>query len=312
MFGPMSERVGSRNFIVASMVMSVACHLVVGLASNIRTVLFGRYLAGLFGSVPIAIAPRVAFDICSVTQRATAVVALTVSLSLGPILGVIGGEFALLVPTSTWRWTMWASVISSVLSICFAFVILPGNGSLLVRSTRAVRHRQMSKDARDRPAIDTSPLGPKGAVQSPKHIAVAMSAILVYGLLHMLLLVYPMSFEIDRAFPFGVSSLPFLAVIAGILAGGARLTRESTRLQPRRKEKTWTSHPERVMVSGSYTLATGLFLFAWTSHRDTSPWPQILSGIITGYGVRAIGPADISKLTFADHHGSCPGPRFAR
>lgn len=292
-----SDAIRSRNSIAVCMVVSIVCHLVVGLAFNLRTVLAGRYLAGFFASVPIAVAPRAAFDICDSAERATAIVALVLSLSLGPILGVIGGEFALLIPGSNWRWTIWTAAITSALSVFFALVGSPPTSRPPVRATTQGAQQQpngqvknshlMSKDASARLAAGTGSQRSQGALRSAERIVIGMCGILVYGLLHMLLLVYPMNFEIHRAFPFGISSLPFLAVVAGLMLGGLRLVRQS-RLG---EDKAWITSPEHSLsatASGIYTLSTGLFIFAWTSHRDTSPWPQISSGVLIGYGVRAI------------------------
>lgn len=42
------------------------------------------------------------------------------------------------------------------------------------------------------------------------------------------------------------------------------------------------------MIVGAASLTIGLFWFAWTSSPSINAWPQILSGIPTGFGIQVI------------------------
>lgn len=261
------------------MALFVLCHVFVGTATNLQTVLAGRFFAGLFGSAPIAIAPRVASDIREPTERAIALFAYTTALSMGPYLGVIGGEFTLLIPASNWRWTIWLAAIAGIFSVSFAHFAVPELEKPITPAAQANSQAKKAVDSK-RPT-------------SPTQLTVAICASLIHGVLHMLLLVYPMSFEIYRAFPFGISSLPFLAILVGLVIGCGRFAKQAIHLRREKGTKTQATSAQNLlslMQSGCYTLAIAMSGFALTSHRDTNPWPQILSGVLIGYGVSSPSP----------------------
>jgi DHA1 family multidrug resistance protein-like MFS transporter len=86
----------------------------------------------------------------------------------------------------------------------------------------------------------------------------------------------------------GVSALPFLGVIIGVLCGvGLIAFHSKTRFARRLREDGHVTPEERLipMIAGGFILPIGLFWFAWTSFPDISPWPQIISGIPLGMGI---------------------------
>lgn len=259
--------------------MFVLCHIVVGSATDLQAVFLGRYFSGFFGGAPVVIAPSIAIQ-SEPIERTIAIAAYATALSSGPLLGVICGEFALLIPSSTWHWTMWVAAVVGVLPICLVLV-----------AAAPEKQRSINRVMTD--AQNQSPA-------SPIRYLVAICAILIYGLLHMTLLVYPMSFELDRAFPFGISSLPFLTILIGLLIGCDSLVRRAMQSSPTKSTKAWTACIEEQlssMTSGCFTLTMSLFIFAWTSSRDLSPWPQISSGLLIGYGVCSPKASLEQKLT---------------
>jgi MFS transporter, DHA1 family, multidrug resistance protein len=112
---------------------------------------------------------------------------------------------------------------------------------------------------------------------------------LVYGLLYLIFFAYPFCFEGIRGWSPGMASLPFLAMLVGILmafvgqgifnngwwmrrfaARGQRLCPED-RLPP--------------MAVSAVLLPAGLFLFAWTSSPHIHWAPQVVSGALVGAGI---------------------------
>lgn len=42
------------------------------------------------------------------------------------------------------------------------------------------------------------------------------------------------------------------------------------------------------MMIGAVSLPMGMFWFAWASSAKTNPWPQILAGVPSGFGITLI------------------------
>jgi DHA1 family multidrug resistance protein-like MFS transporter len=123
---------------------------------------------------------------------------------------------------------------------------------------------------------------------------------LVYGLLYLIFFAYPYCFEGIRGWSPGIASLPFLAMLVGILmafvgqgifnngwwirrfaARGQRLCPED-RLPP--------------MAVSAVLLPAGLFLFAWTSSPHIHWAPQVVSGALVGAGIMLNLLSSISYL----------------
>lgn len=174
------------------------------------------------------------------------------------MLGVIVGEFKLLIPNSTWRWTIWLAAAAGLFSMCLAFFTMPADH-------RPTSHAKQAAN------------GPEALTSRSLQLLTALCTSLIYGLLYMLLLMYPMSFELDRRWPFAYSSLPFLAIIGGMFFGCGRLVQEARSTHPARQLSS--------MCSGSLVLSFAMFMFASTSSRESHAWPQVSSGAFIGYAV---------------------------
>jgi MFS transporter, DHA1 family, multidrug resistance protein len=112
---------------------------------------------------------------------------------------------------------------------------------------------------------------------------------LAYGVLYLIFFVYPYSFQEVRGWPLETASLPFLGVAVGVLfAGLATAIFNKLWWLPRFLRNRMKVNPEDRMlplVTSSIILPTGLFWFAWTSNRNITWVPQVLSGIFIGAGI---------------------------
>jgi hypothetical protein len=113
----------------------------------------------------------------------------------------------------------------------------------------------------------------------------------VYGILYLWFFSYPVAFHSQRGWSTGLSSLPFLSIIIGIVFGAGfivwfTLTRYVTQMKLHGR----VSPEERLppMIVGAILLPVGLFWFAWTSNKHVSWVPQVIAGIPTGAGVLII------------------------
>jgi MFS family permease len=108
-WAPLSEVYGRRVIFIVSYffltIWSVGC----ALSQTVAQLLVFRFLAGFFGSSPLANAGGVITDVLDAKQRGLGMALFAAAPFLGPALGPITGGFIGL--TSGWRWIMWFLVI---------------------------------------------------------------------------------------------------------------------------------------------------------------------------------------------------------
>ena len=112
---------------------------------------------------------------------------------------------------------------------------------------------------------------------------------LAYSILYLIFFAYPYSFHVVLHWETGVSSLPFLSILIGLLLACLILTiyyatyfRKVLILSKRPLLPEARLPP---MILGSLLLPSGLFFFAWTSSPSITWIPQVLSGILIGIGI---------------------------
>lgn len=123
---------------------------------------------------------------------------------------------------------------------------------------------------------------------------------LVYGLLYLIFFAYPYCFQGLRGWSPGIASLPFLAMLVGILlAFAAQATFNNGWWNRRFVARGHQLCPEDrlpPMALSAVLLPTGLSLFAWTSARHIHWAPQVASGVFIGAGIMMNLLSSISYL----------------
>jgi len=111
---------------------------------------------------------------------------------------------------------------------------------------------------------------------------------LAYGVLYLIFFVCPYSIQEVRGWPLETASLPFLGVAVGVLFAGLAMAINKLWWLPRFLRNRMKVNPEDRMlplITSSIILPTGLFWFAWTSNRNITWVPQVLSEIFIGAGI---------------------------
>lgn len=134
---------------------------------------------------------------------------------------------------------------------------------------------------------------------------------LANGLLYLAFFAYPFAFSTSRHWAPHLATLPFLAILTGLLLGiilikiffnpwwNCRLAaRISDPMNANKSPVTLVIPEDRLppMFLASILLPTGLFWFAWTSSPTYNYWPQVLSGIFIGVGITGISVSSVSYL----------------
>ena len=99
---------------------------------------------------------------------------------------------------------------------------------------------------------------------------------------------YPVSFHEQRGWSLGVSSLPFVAFIVGIMMGTGLMIYSTATNFKRAYLKHGKAIPEErlpPMIVGAIILPIALFWFGWTSFPSISWVPQVIATAFLGAGM---------------------------
>ena len=200
-------------------------------AKDIQTILFTRFFAGLFGSAPVTNTGGVLGDIWAPTQRGTAIVAYAFAVVGGPVLGpIVGG--AVVQSYLRWRWTEYLTGLMMMFVLILDILVLEESypSRLLVYKARRLRiqtgnwalHAEFEEwDVSFKEMVVKFGVRPFQMLLTPICFCVALYASFVYGILYANLAAFPIEFQEERGWNSFVGALPFLALLTGMVFGGA-------------------------------------------------------------------------------------------
>ncbi|KAJ0166271.1 putative transporter [Colletotrichum tanaceti] len=300
-FGPLSERYGRRRPLMTGYVAFAILQLPAANAQSLSTIFVSRFFQGVFGAAPSAILSGALADIWTPKQRGFAMPCAGTFLMIGPVLGPLVGSVIVDVEESTlgWRWIFHATALFALVAAAVTYPVLTETYAPVLLERRARRMRRMTRNwalrARSEEQESSSPRDvvekflarpAKMLVLEPVLLLMSTYISVVFGLMYVFFLAYPMSFEQERHWDATSAGLPLLSILLGTLLGGALIVATvDTRLSP--DPEAGRPHENRLllMMIGTFCLPAGMFWFAATSSPSAGPWPQIVAGVPIGVGV---------------------------
>ncbi|KAH8885383.1 MFS general substrate transporter [Thozetella sp. PMI_491] len=300
-WGPMSERFGRRWPMLIGMALFTIFCVPVAVGRNIETLLIGRFLTGVFGVAPPSLAGGGMVDIWNPVQRGIALASCIGTIFGSPILAPLMGNFIAASPLG-WRWTQWLSCIMSGSCTVVVFLLLPEIFAPAILQARAKSLRKSGSNPNARTVFDSR--------QKVDFLAVAQSYLFrpfvllatepildlitvyqafIYGILYLVFVSYPIAFREVRHWALGVSALPYLGMLVGVILGALTVVwYTKTRFMDLVRRNGGKVVPEQrlpVMICGGCLLPVGLFIFAWTSRPDIHWIGMVLGSVLVGMGM---------------------------
>ncbi|EIW51893.1 MFS general substrate transporter [Trametes versicolor FP-101664 SS1] len=299
---PLSELHGRRPFWVVPFVIYIIFNIPCALAKNIGTLLVSRFLCGLFGSGPFALAGGAIADIWDNNERGFAVALFAAAPYGGPVLGPIVGGF--IGETVGWRWIFWVNMMFAGVVACMCATI-PETYAPAILLKRAKRLRaetgdphitteqELFRKSLKEIVVETAIRPFQMIATEPILTLMSMYASLIYGLLYAFFFSFPIVFSEGYGYNDGITGLMFCSVLIGVglaLFVTPRLERDYLR---RAKEKGGHADPEDRLIGmmiGCWFIPIGMFIFGWTSPPTVMPgggnWVGPCSaGIPFGFGM---------------------------
>lgn len=309
LWAPLSEVYGRKPAILIPYFVAAVFSFGTATAKDIQTVLITRFFTGLFGSAPVTNTGGVLSDIWAPTQRGTAVVGYAFAVVGGPVLGpIVGG--AIVQSYLRWTWTEYLTgiMMMSILLVDILFLDESYPPVLLVYKARRLRittanwalHAEFEEwDVSFKEMAIKFGVRPFQMLATPICFYVALYASFVYGIIYGNLATFPIEFQEERGWNLLVGALPFLALLLGIVLGGA-----ANLLSQRFYNRQFLANGNKAvpearlppMMIGGVVFSGGLFLFGWTSSKSM-PWIAPCVGVtLIGFGFFTIFQSALNYL----------------
>ncbi|KAJ5747135.1 uncharacterized protein N7511_008831 [Penicillium nucicola] len=285
LWAPLCELIGRQIvFLGTFLALSIFCAGAAG-SKNIWTLIILRFFAGSFGSSPLTNAGGVIADIFTAEHRGLATSLFAGAPFLGPTMGPVIGGF--LGENAGWKWVQGFLAVFTGLIWMVESLIIPETYAPVLLAKRAQTLSALSgKVYRSKVEIQRGRISPRDAFKTalgrpwillfsePIVLLLSLYMAIVYGTLYMLFDAFPIIFQDIRGWSEGVGSLPFLAVMIGMMIAVGVNMYDNKRYVRIHKAHNGFAPPEARLpptMWGGLAIPIGLFWFAWTNSASI-PW----------------------------------------
>ena len=285
LWAPLCELIGRQIvFLITFLALSLFCAGAAG-SQNIWTLIILRFFAGSFGSSPLTNAGGVIADIFTAEHRGLATSLFAGAPFLGPTIGPVVGGF--LGENAGWQWVQGFLAVFTGLIWMVESLLIPETYAPVLLAKRAKKLSALTgKVYRSKLEIERGRVSPRDAFTTalgrpwillfsePIVLLLSLYMAIVYGTLYMLFDAFPIIFQKIRGWSEGVGSLPFLAVMIGMMAAVGVNMYDNKRYVKIHKAHNGFAPPEARLpptMWGGLAIPIGLFWFAWTNSASI-PW----------------------------------------
>ncbi|KAK2802246.1 hypothetical protein FQN50_007427 [Emmonsiellopsis sp. PD_5] len=309
---PLSEMYGRKPVSVASMFVFVVLIIPCGLSTSVGELIALRFLGAVAGSAMVSSAPGSISDIVDDDHRALAFSIWSIGPLNGPVFGPIIGGY--MTEYLGWRWTNWLSMIMGGVALVLMIILKETYAPVLLQR-KAARIRTETDDPRwwsryDQRASLFSVLKVNlsrpfiMAVMEPICIFWNLYIAVVYAILYLCFVAYPIVFRQIRGWSVGESGLAFLGIGVGSLTTVAVEPLLRRMINRHKLDPETGKVPPESMVSvvciAAVLIPAGELIFAWTCAPASIHWiVPILAGIPFGAGNTAVFIYASNYLTFS-------------
>jgi multidrug resistance protein len=273
---PLSEMYGRRPVYLIAVAVFTILIIPCALSNNLAQILVMRFFGAIAGAAMISNAPGTVSDIVNDDYRALAFSIWSLGPMNGPVVGPLVGGFVY--QALGWRWTNWVVMIGSGVSWFMVFLIKETYAPAILR-TKSAKKRKETGDNRwfsrydDKklfwPLLRENLYRPLSmAVSEPICIFWDVYIALVYGVLYLCFVSYPIVFGELRGWSPGLVGLGYMGIGIGgcIVIASEPLLRKMINAHKKDPE-TGKPYPEAmvsVVCIAAVCVPVGEMIFAWT------------------------------------------------
>ncbi|KAF7197692.1 Major facilitator superfamily multidrug transporter mdrA [Pseudocercospora fuligena] len=293
---PLSEMYGRRIVYLITMSLFVILVIPCAVAKNIATILVIRFFVAFCAAAMISNAPGTVNDIVDEDHRALAFSVWSIGPMNGPVIGPVVGGFVY--EYLGWRWTNWVVVIVSGVACILVALVPETYAPALLRRKAHKKRKEIGDNTWWSRYDDSEKFWPLLKVNLSRPFVLTVKEpicmfwdvyiALVYGVLYLCFVAYPIVFRDLRGWSPGFTGLSFCGIGIG---GMVTIVSEPLirRMINAHKHDPETDRPyPEAMVSvvciASILIPAGQIIFSWTCTPNVHWIVPILAGIPFGAG----------------------------
>lgn len=296
LLAPLSEMYGRRPVYIIAVFLFTVLIIPCALSNNLAQILVMRFFGAVAGAAMISNSPGTVSDIVSDDYRALAFSIWSLGPMNGPVVGPLVGGFVF--QALGWRWTNWVVMIASGVS-CFMVLFINETYAPAILRAKSAKIRKENNDERWFSRYDEKknfwPLLRENlyrplsmAVQEPICIFWNVYIALVYGVLYLCFVNYPIVFGELRGWSPGLVGLGYIGIgIGGIVTITCEPLLRRMINSHKKDPTTGKPYPEAmvsVVCIAAVCVPVGEMIFAWTCTPDVHWIAPLIAGIPFGAG----------------------------
>jgi len=296
-FAPLSEICGRRPIYASTLLAAVLLTIPGCVAKDIETLLVTRALAGIAFSAPMTLVGGTLADLWRPEERGVPMAAFSAAPFIGPAVGPLVGGF--LSDAYGWRSLYWIQLIMSFVAWVGISFTVPETYTPTLLAQRAKKMRKETGDDKfvTEEDLDLRPLSQRLRLFLLRPFQLLFQELIVffislymsvlYGLLYMFFVAYPIIFQKGKGYSAGTTGLMFIPIAIGVLLSAAcapLVNKHYLSLVEKHNGKPPAEARLIPMMISCWCIPIGLFIFAWTSYPRLTWWGPALGGFPVGFG----------------------------
>ncbi|KAI5296513.1 hypothetical protein KEM52_001147 [Ascosphaera acerosa] len=296
-FAPASEMYGRYPVYTVTLLLAVIFEIPCAVAKNIGTLLVCRAIDGIAFSAPMTLVGGTLSDIWSNEERGVPMAAFSAAPFLGPAIGPLVGGFV--GDAKGWRWLYWLQLIFSGVVWIQMTLTVPETytPALLLKRAKKLRKETGNNKYCTEQELDSRSTGEKLRVflfrpfqllfLEPIVFFISLYMSVLYGLLYMFFVAYPIVYVEGKGYSEGITGLMFIPLALGVIMSAffsPLINKQYLRIYAKYNGKPPAEMRLIPMMWSCFFIPIGLFIFAWTSYSHVHWFGPAIGGWSVGFG----------------------------
>jgi MFS family permease len=236
-------------------------------------------------------------DLWKNEERGVPMAAFSASPFLGPAIGPLAGGF--LADATNWRWLYWLQLILAFVAWVLITFTVPETYAPTILKRRAAKLRKTQNDDKyvTEIELDARPMAERLRIflfrpfqllfREPIVLFISLYMSILYGLLYMFFVAYPIVYQGGKGWNAGSTGLMFIPLAIGVVMSAACspfVNKHYLSLYTKYSGKPPAEVRLIPMMFSCWFIPIGLFIFAWTSYPSIHWIGPAIGGWPVGFG----------------------------
>jgi multidrug resistance protein len=289
---------GRKPVYIITLSFAVIFTIPCAVSQNIETLIVCRLIDGIAFSAPMTLVGGTLADLWRPEERGVPMAAFSAAPFAGPAIGPLVGGF--LSDAAGWRWLYWIQLIlSGVVWILMTCTVSETFAPTLL-SRRAAKLRKERNDDRytTEKELDQRPITQQLKIflirplqlltREPIVLFLSLYMSVLYGLLYMFFVAYPVVYQQGKGWDAGHTGLMFIPIAIGVVLSAVcapLVNKHYLKICARYPDGKPPAEARLIpMMWSCWLIPIGLFIFGWTSYPRLSWWGPCMGGFPVGFG----------------------------